>query len=242
VDALLAFIGEHRFVLAAHAGALLGTSEELARTRLRKLTQASYLIEEPVLGGQPAAYRITRLGLDVIGSRLRALPISLTNYWHDVGAAWLWLAARNGAFGPAREVLAERVMRSRDARGGDAPFGVRLGGVGRDGLQRLHYPDLLLVDSGGRRVAIELEITGKSPSARERILAGYAADPRIGRVAYVVYKPQVAQALCASVARLGISSLIAIHVVAPPNRPHPDAGRVRGIARHDQRQVGEPAR
>jgi hypothetical protein len=117
-----------------------------------------------------------------------------------------------------------------------------LAGWAATGLQRLHYPDLLLVDSGGRRVAIELEITGKSPSARERILAGYAADPRIGRVAYVVYKPQVARALCASVARLGTSSLIAIHVVAPPNRPHPDAGRVRGIARHDQRQVGDPSR
>jgi hypothetical protein len=116
VDALLAFIGEHRFVVAAQAGALLGTSEEVARTRLRELTDASYLIEEPVLGGQPAAYRITRLGLDVIGSRLRALRISPANYSHDVGAAWLWLAARNGAFGPVREVVAERVMRSRDAR------------------------------------------------------------------------------------------------------------------------------
>ena len=242
MDALLAFIGEHRFVLAAHAGALLATSEDVARTRLRKLTEASYLIEEPVLGGQPAAYRITRLGLDVIGSRLRALPISLTNYWHDVGAAWLWLAARHGAFGPARNVFAERVMRSHDARGGDARFGVRLGGVGRDGRERLHYPDLLLIDRGGRRVAIELEITTKSPSAREKILAGYAADPRIDKVVYVVYKPQVAQALSRSVSRLGISPLVAIHVVRQPDRPPPDAGRTRGMARHGQRRVGELAR
>ena len=86
MDALLAFIGEHRFVVAAQAGALLGTSEEVARSRLRELTDASYLIEQPVLPGQPAAYCITRLGLDVIGSRLRALRISPANYWHDVGA------------------------------------------------------------------------------------------------------------------------------------------------------------
>ena len=191
MDALLAFIGEHRFVLPAQAGALLGTSEEAARAQLRELADAGYLIEQPVLTGRPVTYRVTRRGLDVIGSRLRALPISLTNYWHDVGAAWLWLAAGNGAFGPAREVLAERVMRSRDARGGDARLGVRLGGVGRDGRERLHYPDLLLVDRAGRRVAIELEITAKSPSAREKILAGYAADPRIDKVVYVVYKPQV---------------------------------------------------
>jgi hypothetical protein len=242
MDALLGFIGEHRFVLAAQAGALLGTPKEVTRSRLRELTDAGYLIEEPVLAGQPVAYRITRLGLDVTGSRFRALPVSPTHYWHDVGTAWLWLATRNGAFGPTREVVAERVMRSRDARGGDAPFGVRLGGVGRDGRERLHYPDLLLVDRDGRRVAIELEITGKSPSAREKILGGYAADPRIARVVYVAYKPQVAQALCRSVTRLGISSLVAIHVVRPPDRPHLDPGRTRGIARHEHRQVGELAR
>ena len=92
-------------------------TSEVARTRLRELTDAGHLIEQPVLVGQPVAYRSTRLGLDVVGSRLRSLPISLTNYWHDVGAAWLWLAARNGAFGPMREVLAERVIRSRDGQG-----------------------------------------------------------------------------------------------------------------------------
>ncbi|MGZ4326226.1 MAG: hypothetical protein ACXVHJ_30825 [Solirubrobacteraceae bacterium] len=242
MDALLAFIGDHRFVLPAQAGALLGISEEAASSRLRELTDAGYLIEEPVLAGQPVAYRSTRIGLDVIGSDLRPLPISLKNYWHDVGAAWLWLAARNGAFGPMREVLAERVMRSRDARGRDDPFGVRLGGVGRDGRERLHYPDLLLVDHGARRLALELEMTSKSPAERERILAGYAADPRIARVLYIVYKPQVAQALSASVSRLGISSLIAVHRVRGPDRPHPPAGRTRGIARHDQRRVAELAR
>ena len=115
MDALLAFIADHRFVLPGQAGALLGISEEAARSRLRELTNDGYLIEEPVLAGEPVAYRSTRRGRDMVGSELRALPISLTNYRHDVGTAWLWVAARNGAFGPAREVLAERVMRSRDA-------------------------------------------------------------------------------------------------------------------------------
>ena len=91
-------------------------------------------------------------------------------------------------------------------------------------------------------MAIELEITAKSPSERERILAGYAADPRIARVVYIAYKPQVAQALCRSVSRLGISSLVAIHVVRGPDRSRPEAGHTRGIARPDRRQVGEVAR
>jgi hypothetical protein len=242
MDALLAFIGEHRFVLSAQAQALLGGVADAASERLRELTEAGYLIDEPVLVGQPVAYRITRLGLDVIGSELRPLPISLTNYWHDVGAAWLWLAARDGAFGPMREVLAERVMRSRDAKGRDDPFGVRLGGFGRDGRERLHYPDLLIVDRVGRRLALELEITSKPPAAREKILAGYAADPRIARVLYVAYEAHVAQALSASVSRLGISSLVAIHRVRSPDRPQPSLGRTRAIARHDHGRVADLAR
>ena len=243
-DALLAFIGDHRFVLPAQAGALLGTSEEGARSRLRALTGAGYLIEEPVLAGQPATYRSTRVGHDAVGSELRPLPVGLRTYWHDVGAAWLWLAARSGAFGDMHEVLSERVLRSRDARQRvrDDPFGVRLGGLGPKGRERLHYPDLLLVDRGGRRLALELELTSKSPAKREQILGGYAVDPRIARVLYVVYKPQVARALRASVSRLGISSLVTIQRVRPADRPRPAAGSTRGIARRDQRRVAEPAR
>jgi hypothetical protein len=239
---LLTFIGEHRFVLPAQARALLGTSEEVARSRLDALTGAGYLIEEPVLAGQPVAYRSSRLGLNVTGSPLRALRISLTNYWHDVGAAWLWLAARQGAFGPMREVMAERVMRSRDARGRDDPFGVRLGGLGQDGRERLHYPDLLMVDRGGRRLAIELEISAKRPAERERILAGYAADPRIAKVLYVVYEPRVARALCASVSRLGISSLVAIQGVRGPEGSRPPARRTHALDRRDRRRPAELAR
>ena len=242
MDALLAFIADHRFVLPGQAGALLGISEEAARSRLRELTNDGYLIEEPVLAGEPVAYRSTRRGRDMVGSELRALPISLTNYRHDVGTAWLWVAARNGAFGPAREVLAERVMRSRDARGRDDPFGVRLGGVGGDGRERLHYPDLLVIDDGGRKLAIELEITSKAPAAREKILAGYAADPRIDKVVYVVYSPQVARALSRSVSRLGISCLVTINRVRSPDRSHAAPVRSRAIARSDHRRVPELSR
>ncbi|MGZ4188013.1 MAG: hypothetical protein ACXVEW_12915 [Solirubrobacteraceae bacterium] len=242
MDALLEFIGEHRFVLPAQARALLGSSEEVARRRLRELADAGYLIEEPVLAGQPVAYRSTRLGLDIIGSELRPLRISLKNYWHDVGATWLWLAARGGAFGPMREVRAERVMRSRDSQGRGDPFGVRLGGIGRDGRERLHYPDLVMIDRRARRLAVELEITSKEPAKRERILAGYAADPRIAKALYVVYEPSVARALTASVSRLGLGTLVSIQRVRAPERPAQPVRRTREIARGNQRRVEELAR
>jgi hypothetical protein len=212
---LLAFAAEHRFVLAAHAAALLGVTEIVARERLSKLCRAGLLIEKRVFDGHPLTYRITRDGLKMAGSGLRAPNLDVSRYDHEVGAAWLWLAARHGAFGPMRGVLAERRLRSRDATGAVAgePLAVRLGGTGWAGRQRLHYPDLLLVDSNGRRIAVELELSSKGRGRRESILGGYAADARFAAVLYVVESPQLARSIRASAARLEIPWLVHVQRV-----------------------------
>jgi hypothetical protein len=215
---LLRFAGEHRFVLSAHVQALLRLSAEAAEARLRELCDAGLLAERTVFAGFPPTYRSTRRGLDAVGSKLRAPTIDVGRYDHEVGAAWLWLAARNGAFGPMREVLGERQLRSRDAAaaqgpGSAQPLAVRLGGLGRSGRPRLHHPDLLLVDRAGRRLAVELELTSKSRERRERILAGYAADGRIAGVLYVVQSPRLAESIHTSARRLGISHLVAVQQV-----------------------------
>ena len=63
------------------------------------------------------------------------------------------------------------------------------------GVRRLHYPDLLLVDPDGRRLAVELELTSKGRERRERILSGYAADRRFDGVMYVVESPRLAESI-----------------------------------------------
>jgi hypothetical protein len=241
---LLEFASEHRFVLPAQVGALLAESPEKVCARLGELRDAGYLIEEAVLAGQPLTYRCSRLGVEAVGSDLRPLPVSLAGYRHDVGAAWLWLAALNGAFGPMRDIIGERLLRSRDAKHRDAehPLGVRLGGLGPKGRERLHYPDLVLVDLAGRRIAVELELSSKDPARRDRILSGYAADVRIAKVLYVVYTPQAARAVGASVKRLGITSLVSIQRVTPPDVERPVANRGKTAARPALREVVEMGR
>jgi hypothetical protein len=136
-------------------------------------------------------------------------------YAHDVGVAWLWLAAHAGDFGPLGEIIGERRLRSRDATGeseGDR-LGVRLGGVGPQGQARLHYPDLLLRTADGRRVALELELSGKSRTRLEAILVAYGADPRIDGVVYLVDTPSVARSVAAAARRLGVSSRVHIQRV-----------------------------
>lgn len=240
---LLWFAAHHRIVLAAQLQVLLGATPAAVATRVRALRRAGYLGAQRPFDGQAPCYWITRRGLGAIESRLPTPRPQLGSYRHDLGIAWLWLVARQGAFGPIRQIVSEREMRSRDGTGNRRvnPFGVRLGGVGPGGRPRLHYPDLLLVGPGGRRVALELELTSKGRARRERILAGYAADGRIDAVLYLADRPATARAIRASASRLGISDRVHVQPVrwdvsdrgqAPARSP----GRTR--ARAANRQSG----
>jgi hypothetical protein len=239
-EALLSFAAQHRLVLASHVEVLLRASAGRARARLRALRAGGMLESERFFHGQSPCWWITRKGLGVIGSRLPPPRIDLRSYRHDVGLAWIWLAAERGAFGRLGEVISERTMRSRDGAAARAsvgegqaeePFGVRLGGVGLAGRERLHYPDLLLITPDGGRIAVELELTTKERARRERILSGYGADPRFNAVLYLVDRPAVARAVEGSAVRLAVASMV--HV----QRVQWDPGRQAGSG-----PEGEPSR
>jgi hypothetical protein len=212
---LLEFMARHRLVHAGHVGALLGVGLERAGAILARLARVGYVFRQPVFDQQPACYRIRAKGLALIGSGLPAPGLDLRSYEHDVGVAWLWLAARNGSFGPISEIVAERQLRSHDEapeRAGP-PMAVRLGGYGPGGRERLHYPDLLLHRPDGRRIAVELELTNKGPKRLERILAGYGADPRTDAVLYLVPNRTIGNSVVAAAERLRIGDLVHVQLV-----------------------------
>jgi hypothetical protein len=232
---LLAFAAEQRLVLPAQVAALLGVSAGVARGRLAALAGAG-LLRRPARRPYrvPAGFQIARAGLEAIGSPYRAPSSRVAAPDHDIAVGWLWLAARGGTFGPLREVISERHLRSADAqpeRAG-APLGVRVGGYGPRGAERVHYPDLVLVDPGGRRIAVELELSRKGVQRRETILAGYAADRRIDAVLYLVEDRPIGRAIAASARKLGISDLIHVQRVqlgSSGARSGPAVERSRGI-------------
>jgi DNA-binding transcriptional ArsR family regulator len=237
---LLEFIAEHRLVLANHVQALLGVSATTASRRLRALEQAGLVDREVLFHRYPAHYRIRRRGLELIGSRL-GVPKRGLNVAHDVGVAWLWLAAQRGAFGSLREVISERTMRSRDGteahatrvtgRSEHEPFGVRLSGQGPKGRPRLHYPDLLLVDREGRRIAIELELSSKGRSRRHQIIGGYASDRRIDAVLYLVSNQRIAREVQAAARRFGSERTVVVQGVRMGAGQVPEPG---AVARRDR--------
>jgi hypothetical protein len=235
---LLAFAAEHKLVLASQAQALLATSTAAAAQRLRALRADGLLVSDRPFDEQPKCYQVTRRGLGVIESRLPApRSVDRAGYRHDVGVGWLWLAAHAGVWGEMREVVSERSMRSRDGKSpGAERFGVRLGGLGPGGRERFHYPDLLLVDPNGYRIAVELELSSKDRRRVEGILAGYAADPRIAAVLYLADRPSVGRAIEGSARALGIADLVHVQRArwgrdAPPAA----AARARDQARRQVR-------
>jgi hypothetical protein len=182
---MLAFMAEHRMVLESQVVALLGDCAPAVQRRLRALGAKGYLTRWRVFEGSRCS-RIRPRGLAAIGSRLTAPDLNLGAYRHDVGVAWLWLAAHRGVFGSVADVIGERRLRSHDMTNPEEPYSVRLGAHDAEGRERRHYPDLLLVDPHERRLALELELSPKQKSRREEILAGYGADRRLDGVVYLV--------------------------------------------------------
>jgi hypothetical protein len=233
---MLAFAAEHRFVLAAHIAMLLEISTAAARARLGALRDAGYLTGGDLFKNEPSHYQVTTRGLRATSSDLpRPRKVDLSLYRHERGLAWLAVAAERGMFGPLAQIVSERRMRSQDGRAGDReePFGVRLGGVGRSGRARLHYPDLVVVTETGHRVAFELELTLKEPRRRERILAAYAADRRIDAVIYLVDRPARRRAMQESVRRVGIADRVRVERVTLGHDP--PASSARGAERAARR-------
>jgi hypothetical protein len=228
----LQFAAEQRLVLAAQVASLLSCSAVAASRRLQRLTKAGCLRHERQLI-VPGSYQITRQGLALLGSPLRPpRKLDLAAYDHDVGMGWLWLAGHSGRFGQLSAVLAERELRSHDARGAsaEAPLGIRLAGVGPQGGERRHYPDLLLETRSGHRVAVELELTPKGTRRLREIMAGYALDGRVDAVLYLVESPAMQRSVQAAAAAAGVSSLI--HVQRVRFLPGAGAvGRGRGLGR-----------
>jgi hypothetical protein len=169
---LLAFVADHRLVLASHVRQLLGISEAAARARLGTLAEAGFLTQRTLFHQQPGCYQVTSPGLAAIGSPLPRPGLDLRCYMHDVGAAWLWLAARHGAFGQVREIISERQLRSRDglprAGGvGDRDGLLRAGGVGdRDGLL---LSDARSNENGGPGERLGVRLGGYGHAGREQL-------------------------------------------------------------------------
>lgn len=243
--AVLGPLAEHRILTVPQVALLLGVGERTAARRLNRLARARLVRMQRIFTGTPAAAAISSAGLRALGSPLRAPQLNLNEYRHDVGVAWLWLAARAGGLGETATVNAERSMRAQDAaavaRGEAVNWGIGLGLLGRHGRPERHYPDLMLVTAAGQRIAIELELTGKSARRMTRIMTAYASEARVEHVLYLAADRGIAGRVSEAARRAGIGPRVHVQLLAPGGIAGAPAARLRAAAPGHGRGPATPA-
>jgi hypothetical protein len=216
----LEFEAAHDWVISGQLRRLFDEDMDMEATleRMRRLTAEGLVSSSPRLRIQRGAYRITRTGLDRVGSELPepASAPDLRHYWRDFTLGWLWVAVKCGLWGPVDAVFSRREMRAVDQGVVDASLAradlspalrakLEQPGFAMDtGAGSLRYPGLALVVPQGR-ITMEVLLTAPSHRWLDRVLAGYANKPQV--IVGMLLSPSaaVSQQLRTAVERHGLA-------------------------------------
>jgi hypothetical protein len=180
-DSIVSWIARIGAASAVDVAEHLGLTRRAATVRLGAAQRAGLLRVGPRLGGEPALYMATRAGLRAAG--LDALPacrISPGAFAHAGACARLAVALARA--NPQSRLASERELRLAERLAG-RPIASAEVGRGRDGEPALHRPDLVLFGADGA-VAIEVELTVKSPPRLRAIIRGWGRSRLVRRVVY----------------------------------------------------------
>ncbi|HUA12774.1 MAG TPA: hypothetical protein VMA83_12330 [Solirubrobacteraceae bacterium] len=184
-----------------------GVDERSVYRRMRTLVGERLLSVHRVLHRQPGLYAATPEGLRWCGFGGAAVQrLGPANFVHQGAVSRVAAALGRGGL----ELLGEREFRLRERREERL-----LGSVPLGSGAALHRPDLLAL-AGRRRVALEVELTVKSPRRLERICTAYARARHLDGVIYLA-APGAARALRRAVAgsRAGARvRVVALHETA----------------------------
>jgi hypothetical protein len=169
---IVAWIGGLGAAGAVHVIERFGVTRTRAYARLNKLTPGGLLELRPLLHGQPGLYVATREGRRWCGlSRLGVLRPSPGGFVHAREVAAAAVALQRGF--PGRPVLSERQIRLQERGEGRPVASVKLAELPTGGAF-LHRPDLALVSPGEPAIAVEVELSTKSPKRIEAICRAWA--------------------------------------------------------------------
>lgn len=198
--AILAWAGRQRFVtpqvlaLRPWARGEFGSAEmglssgwvdaRTLRARLYRLRAAGLVMNRRFFYEGSSAWTVTAKGLREGGLQLPPASIDIRTYEHDLRLAIL-CAELEGQY-PDYRVLTEREIKAIDTGVLDPIYGP--GSLGSSGIvKKLHYPDLAVDPKTGERpLAIELELTPKSPARLRSIMDLYKRAHRLSGVRYYV--------------------------------------------------------
>jgi hypothetical protein len=149
---LLAWVGEQYAISIPQLAVLMGRSEHAARWLRARWQRAGWAEGRLVLIGRPVFVWLTREGS-------RVASLSLKPWVPNAGSL-----AHIEAVNDVRLLVAARRPEAKWTSERDLPFRTA------PGVARAHRPDAVVTVEGGRRVAVEVELTLKSRARLERIV------------------------------------------------------------------------
>ncbi len=193
---------------AASAEALArahGTGAPSARARLSLAERRGLLVVWRPLRDQPALYTVTRAGLHGVGlAGVEPARVSPGGARHAVLCSLVAAELANRYHG--REVIGEAELRRRERESRTALASVPAAGRG----QAAHRPDLVVLSAGERApLAVEVELTVKSPQRLAVICRSWARARHVGGVLYLATE-QVRPPLARAIELAGAQQRIAV--------------------------------
>jgi hypothetical protein len=198
-----------------------------ARAQLVAAAREGLLRRSRPLTGQPALYGITSAGLGAAGLReLGRCTVSASNARHLAVCAEV-AAALESSY-PDQRLLGERELRweERD-RGFPLASACSRGGSRGDGT--MHSPDLVLWPTGassGLPVAVEVELTVKSPQRLTDICLAWARCRHVAGAIYMA-APEVERPLARAIEKAGAGDRIVVLPLDSLRRPRLGRSPVR---------------
>ena len=217
---------------AVELAACAGVSERSARARVRSLERAGLVRTYALLAGAPALHVLTRRGLRHAGrGELEEVAISAAGFAHQLAVARVAAALHEAGemVGGERELRAFERLERR-------PIASAAVGLASDGTTAWHRPDLVCWRTGAP-IAIEVELTVKSPARLRTIVRGWARSRCVAAVVYYA-APAPQRALAAALRSEGAAARVLVlaleragELVLPAQRVPTQAARsVTGAA------------
>lgn len=177
---LVHFVGCHGAVSIAHVMSLLGVGRTAAYRRVAACAAQGLLERLDLIRAAPALIRATRAGLRYAGLGLEVASVSPGSVKH-------WLHSTSTAIALGERSGHENVISARELalleRIEGRPIASAKLGEHPTGAPALHRPDLVLT-IGERPIAIEVELTPKSPERLVRIIRAWRRARWVGEVRY----------------------------------------------------------
>ncbi|MGB7587817.1 MAG: hypothetical protein WBM00_03835 [Solirubrobacterales bacterium] len=206
---LVRYVGRHGVVTIAHVMKAMGVGRTAAYRRVAACIEAGLLERLEVLRSEPNLLRATPEGLRYAGLPFPVAVIS-------PGAVDHWLRCASTALTVEKRLGSECVLSERELvfaeLAEERPIASAEVGALPNGKPRLHRPDLAILTEKGV-MAVEVELTPKSPRRLEGLIMAWTYATWVGRVQYLCEPGQTRRAVERAVANVGANRRVGIDEV-----------------------------